>query len=183
MEDDKYQMAALTSKIPVFYGRNPNLWFAMVESRFATAVPKITSGLAKFQYLVQALDEDMALRVKDLIMNPPQDAYETLKTRLLQSFKLTRRERVSWILDYPDLGDKKATRMADELMNLLEGDGADLLIREIFLHRLPQPVRTILEEDETSTLHQLMVISCASRNLPLWAGHQRSMQQRRPRLV
>ena len=90
-------------------------------------------------------------------MNPPQDGYEVLKTRLLHSFKLTRKERAPWILDYWDLGDKKATRMADELMNLLEEDGADLLTREIFLGCLPQPVRTILKEDETSMLHQSAV--------------------------
>ena len=80
-----------------------------------------------------------------------------MKTRLLQSFNLTRRERASWILDYPDSGNKKATRMADELVNLLEGDGADLLMTEIFLRQLPQLVRKILEDDETSTRHQLVV--------------------------
>ena len=148
------------SRISAFYGQNPGLWFATAESRFTTAVPKITSGLTKFHYLVQALDEDTALRVKDLIVNPPQDGYEALKTRLLQSFKLTRREReASRILDYLDLGDKKATRMADELIYLLEGDGVDLLMREIFLRRLPQPMRTILEEDKISTLHQLVVLA------------------------
>ena len=104
MEDDKHQMAALTPRIPAFCSWNPDLWFAMAESRFTIAVPKITSGLTKFHYLVQALDEDTALRVKDLIVNPPQDAYEAWKTRLLQSFKLTRRERASRILDYPDFG-------------------------------------------------------------------------------
>ena len=39
MEDNKHQMAALMPRIPAFYGRNPDLWFATAESRFATAVP------------------------------------------------------------------------------------------------------------------------------------------------
>ena len=99
----------------------------------------------------------MALRVKDLIVKPPKDAYGALKERLLLSLKLTRQERASGILDYPELGDGKATRMADELMNYLEEDGADLLLREIFLGLLPQQVRAILEEDESSSLHQLAV--------------------------
>ena len=117
----------------------------------------LKGDLAKFHYLVQALDEDTALRVKDLIVKPPKDAYEALKERLLLSFKLTRQERASRILDHPELGDGKATKMADELMNYLEDDGADLLMREIFLRRLPQQVRAILEEDESSSLHQLAV--------------------------
>ena len=61
-------------KIPSFYSRNPDLWFAMAESKFATAVPQITNDLTKFNYLVQALDEDTALMVKDLIMKRPKDA-------------------------------------------------------------------------------------------------------------
>ena len=173
MEEGRQKMVALTPKIRAFYGRNPDLWFAMAESSFVTAEPKITSGLTKSHYLMQVLDEDTALRVKDLIVNPPQDSYEALKTRLLQSFKLTRGERASWILDYPDLGNKKATRMADELINLFEGHCVDLL-REIFLHRLPQRVRIILEEDETLRYisWRSWLISCASRNLTLRAWHQ-----------
>ena len=155
-------IAALTPKMLTFYSRNPDLWFATAEWKFATAVPKITNGLMQFHYLVQALDKDIALRVKDLIMKPPKakDAYNALnalKTRLLQSIKLTQKERASQILDYPDLGDKKAMKMADELVNFLEEDGVDLLIQEIFIRRLPQQARTILKEDEASSLHQLAV--------------------------
>ena len=142
MEGDKEPrvMAAVTPKIPRFYSRNPDLWFAMAESKFATAVPQITNDLTEFHYLVQALEEDTALKVKDLIVKPPKDAYEALKKRLLLSFKLTRQERASWILDYPELGEGKATRMADQLTNYLEDDGRDLLMQEIFLQHLPKQV-------------------------------------------
>ena len=61
MEGSKHQIAALTPKILALYSRNPVLWFATIKSRFATTVPKITSVLTKFHYLVQALDEDTAL--------------------------------------------------------------------------------------------------------------------------
>ena len=77
------------TKDPSILWPEPDLSFATAESKFATAVPKITNNLTKFHYLVQALDKDTALRVKDLIVNLPQDACEPLKTRLLQSFKLT----------------------------------------------------------------------------------------------
>ena len=97
-------MAALLPRIPAFYSWNPDLWFTTAESRLAIVVLQITNRLTKFHCLVQALEEDTVLRVKNLIVNPPQDVYEALKTRLLQSFKLTRREGASRILDYPDFG-------------------------------------------------------------------------------
>ena len=98
----------------------------MAKSKFEMAVPQITNDLTKFNYLVQAPDEDTALRVKDLIVKPPKDAYEALKKRLLLLFKLTKQERASRILDYPELGEIKAKRMVDELTNYLEDDGAKL---------------------------------------------------------
>ena len=79
----------------------------------------------------------MALRVKDPIVKPQQGAYDALKTRLLRSFNLSQKERGSRILDCPELGNRKVTKMADELMNFCEEDRADLLMQEIFLCRLP----------------------------------------------
>ena len=87
---------------------------------------QIAMLMQKIQAFYSWNPDKRALRVRDFLVNPPQDAHKALKTRLLQAFNSPQKERASRIMDYPALGDRKATKMADELMNFLEEDGADL---------------------------------------------------------
>ena len=76
-------VASIAPKIPDFYLPDQDLWFIRAEAEFDTASPLITSEKTKFSYLVKALDQATAKRVRDLLTNPPEvGRYDELKRRL-----------------------------------------------------------------------------------------------------
>ena len=154
-EPTSQSISAITPKIPPFYAKDPDLWFLRAESAFHTAKPRITDDETKMAYLIQSLDEETALRIKDLLMKPEMSGqFEVLKTRLTKTFGLKRHERAALIIDYPDIGDGSAMKLADDYMRLHDEDDS-ILLRELFLRHLPVHVRAIIEEDETKDLRVL----------------------------
>ena len=154
-EETSVMVAAIAPKIPDFYPADPDLWFTRAEAEFDTATPRITNDNTKFSYLVKALDQETAKRVRDLLTNPPeQGRYDELKKRLRETYQMSKRERASRILDYPDMDIGSAKKMADDMVGWMEGDG-QLLLRECFLRRLPENVRAILEEDPATDIREL----------------------------
>ena len=75
---------AVTIKLAPFYASSPGFWFAQVESQFR--VRGITDQLTKFDYVVQSLSEDVALRVSKAVEN---QQYQGLKDTLMKAFDLT----------------------------------------------------------------------------------------------
>ena len=105
-EPTSQSISVITPKIPPFY---PDLWFLRAESAFNTAKPRITDDETKVVYLIQSLNEETALRIKDLLMKPKMGGqFEALKTRLMKTFGLKRHEGAALIIDYPDIGDGSA---------------------------------------------------------------------------
>ena len=75
-------VSAVSLKLPTFWPERVEVWFAQAEAQFA--IRGITSDATRFHYIVQALDQDTATRVLDLLLHPPEeDKYKTLKQRLL----------------------------------------------------------------------------------------------------
>ena len=154
-EPTSQSISAITPKIPPFYAKDPDFWFLRAESAFHKAKPWITDDETKVAYLIQSLDEETALRIKDLLMKPETGGqFEALKTRLTKTFSLKRHEWAALIIDYPDIGDESAMKLADDYMRLHDEDDS-MLLRELFLQHLPAHVRAIIEEDETKDLRVL----------------------------
>ena len=63
--------AAMAVKLPAFWSGNPEVWFKQVESHFATR--RITVQLTKFDYVIQALDNNSADRIQSIILSPPEE--------------------------------------------------------------------------------------------------------------
>ena len=80
---------ATAVKLPAFWSGNPDVWFRQVESVFSTRKPAITLQQTKFDYVIQALDNNTADRVQAIILSPPEDTYDQLK-RFLASRKQRR---------------------------------------------------------------------------------------------
>ena len=57
---------ATAVKLPAFWSGNPQVWFKQVESVFSTRNPQITLQQTKFNYVIQALDNLTADRVRIL---------------------------------------------------------------------------------------------------------------------
>ena len=62
---------AITLKLPKFNTRDPQLLFVMVKNDFKWARPQITDEHTKWSYMVRALDDDIANRVREILMKPP----------------------------------------------------------------------------------------------------------------
>ena len=68
-------------KLPAFWQGNPEVWFKQVESVFTTRNPAITTQQTKFDYVIQALDNNTADRVQNIILEPPANPYDTGRER------------------------------------------------------------------------------------------------------
>ena len=133
---------ATAVKLPLFWSGNPEVWFKQVESIFTTRNPKVTVQQTKFDYVIQALDNNTADRVQNIILAPPEEPYDKLKAALIGAFSKTQAEKDQELLHLNGLGDKKPSELLQQMNNL----NADpkTLFKAFFLAQLPSEVRRIL---------------------------------------
>ena len=144
---------AVALKLPPFWADEPDIWFAQAESQFT--LRSIVAEDTKFHYVVAALDGQTARRVGDLLRTPPTNPYTTLKKRLLSTFALSERERAAQLLDLEELGDRKPSALVDHILALAGDGNRDFLLREIFLRKLPEPIRAIVASSTMKDLRKL----------------------------
>ncbi|CAN7950256.1 unnamed protein product, partial [Ixodes pacificus] len=121
-------------------------WFLQVESQFHLA--HITSQKRKYHHVVSALSPTAADEVYDVLSSPSAtNPYDQLKAALLQRTEASERTRWQQPLSAEELGDRLPTQLLRRMTQLL-GERAnaidDVLLRELFLQRLPQNVQTVL---------------------------------------
>ena len=93
-------------KLPTFWSSQPEVWFAQAEAQLS--LRKITADDTKYYFILAALNQRTATRLLDLISHPPaDDKYKALKTRLIDMFGLSERDRASRFLHFRELGDTK----------------------------------------------------------------------------
>ena len=61
----------LAVKLSLFWPDNIETWFVLAESQFRLRA--VTIGQTKFDYCIQAMPQEVALKVLDLIRNPPTE--------------------------------------------------------------------------------------------------------------
>ena len=139
-ENEVKQVNAVALKLPTFWQAQPRVWFTQAEAQFV--IRKITDQTTKFYYVVSALDQDTAGRLLDILAGPvTADSYTALKSRLVQTYGLGRRERAAKLLHMPGLGDRKPSALMDQMLSLLDGHKSCLLFETIFLEQLPEDLR------------------------------------------
>ena len=75
-------------KLPPFWPNNILTWLVQTESQFH--LKGVTVSQAKFDYVVQSMSQNDAVKVLDLLRTPPEhDPYGHLKSRLLRMYGLT----------------------------------------------------------------------------------------------
>ena len=157
---------AVSLKLPQFWAAEPQIWFAQAEAQFA--LRKIVSDDTKYYYILSALDQSTASRLKDFISNPPEeDKYDALKDRLLETFDLSEPERASMLLHFRPLGDTKPSALMDEMLALLGDHPPCFLFRQLFLERLPEDMRAQLMDEEIKDHRRL-----ARKADRIWASRQ-----------
>ena len=145
-------VSAATAKLPPFFMGNPSFWFAQVESQFRTKA--IKGDLAKFDHVMAALSEDVALRVMPAIS---KQCYTGLKAALLGEFELTTKQRAGKLLSLPGLGDRRPSTLVAEILALVpDGVEPGYLEREIFVRQLPFSVQqNMAAHDDIVDLREL----------------------------
>lgn len=144
--EENVRIAAVSLKLPPFWTADPLVWFAQIESQFATR--GITSQRTKYEYVVASLNQDIAMEVRDILISPPADQpFSTLKEKLLLRTTVSEQRRLQTLLTTVELGDRTPSQLLREMQRLL-GESAQqidqALIRELFLQRLPPSIRMIL---------------------------------------
>ncbi len=136
---------AVSIKLPTFWTSQPQVWFQQAEAQFT--IRNITADQTKYAYIVAALDQDTAGRLLDLLRAPPtEDKYAAIKARLTKTFGLTRRVRANRLLQMGDLGDRMPSALMDEMLSLLDGHAPCMLFEQLFLNRMPDPIRLQLAD-------------------------------------
>ena len=80
----------VTVKLPPYWAADPQVWFAQIESLFATR--RITSQLTMFHHVIGSLSPEYAAEVRDLILRPPSTVpFDTLKAALIKRTKCQNR--------------------------------------------------------------------------------------------
>ena len=141
------KVSAVSVKLPPFWPDKAILWFVQAESQFH--LRSITTDKTKFAHVVTMLDSNTAEHVMDIIRNPPEDSYETLKTRLTGAYAISEDERAERLLNMNGLGDKTPSQCLSKMLLLVPDNQAQspgFLFRRLFLRQLPAEVRTQLAQ-------------------------------------
>ena len=153
LQPEAVTVNATAVKLPAFWSGNPQVWFTQVESVFSTRNPQITAQQTKFNYVIQALDNVTADRVQNIILNPPENPYDSLKQALVRAFSKTQPEKDQELLNLNGLGDKKPSELLQHMRNL--NVDPKTLFKALFLAQLPSEVRRILASSEKTEIEDL----------------------------
>lgn len=148
MEEDQVQrpgsIETVSMKIPNFWPSDPQLWFLQVEAQFG--VRQTTREATKYGHVVAQLPLEIATEVRDIITDPGDTPYTTLKEAIIHRTAESRKQRLKQLLNAEELGDRKPSQLLRRMEQLLDGAAMDQqpLFQEIFLSRMPPHVRAVL---------------------------------------
>ena len=139
-------VAAVQIKLPPFWPKDPELWFAQIESQFSTR--GITVSKTKFDHVVSSLSPEFATEVRDLLLRPPAETpYEQLKAELTRRTSASEQRRIKELLSNEELGDRTPSQVLRRIQQLLGSMATTMdatLLRELFLQWLPPNVWMVL---------------------------------------
>jgi hypothetical protein len=103
-------------RLPPFWPKRPDVWFAQAEVQFTLAV--ISSEQTKFSYVISQLDQRYASEVEDIITCPPEwDPYTTLRTELVRQLSPSKEHRICELRTL-EMGDRKPSQFLRHLRSL-----------------------------------------------------------------
>lgn len=142
-------------RLPPFWRQDPTVWFAQVEAEFRTA--HVAASSRKFNLLISALPSDVAMDIRDIIINPPiVSPYEIAKAEIIKRTSQSEKKRLQQLLSNEVLGDQTPSQLLRKLLQLLGGAAIDeSILKEIFLNRLPSEVQRVLVSSRTTSLQDL----------------------------
>ncbi|XP_072179820.1 uncharacterized protein [Diadema setosum] len=132
--------------------------FGLHRQRRSSRPRVFTREETKYSHVIATLTPDVAMEVRDIIINTPKDTpYTVLKRQLTERMSESEQRRVQKLLTEEELGDRKPSQLLRR-MNQLVGELQleKCIMRQLFLQRLPNSVRLILASTkETLPLTEL----------------------------
>ena len=127
-------------ELPPFQPDNIETWFVRTKSQFR--LKGVTVSQNKFDYVVQSMSQNDAVKVLDLICTPPaDDPYSYLKSRLLRMYGLRDYACYEPITSLPFSGDMLPSALMSKMLSLLPSrHNAYFFLHYVFLKRLPPDV-------------------------------------------
>ncbi|KAM8702465.1 hypothetical protein ACLKA7_001796 [Drosophila subpalustris] len=151
-------------RIPKFNKTNPQLWFAQLERLFH--LHNVNTDEQKFDIVSVNLEEDVVIKLEDLIIQPPHintgapltNKYNTLKQRVLDKFAESADSKLKRLLRGGATAGKKPSDILDNIRRLAPTTGCEAVIRSLFLSELPKSIRPLIsvwEEDDLDKLAEI----------------------------
>ncbi|XP_076043613.1 uncharacterized protein LOC143026728 [Oratosquilla oratoria] len=154
---------AVSLKLPPFSTIDAPSWFRRTEIQFR--LRKISASQTKADYVLEAIPEDVFPLISQwLDQHDGVIQYDVLKQYLLQEFTPSAASRAAKILQLSQqpLGDIKPSTAYLEMMsiarlpNTANGTSRDVdMLRQLWLMRLPVPVRSALGNAEEMTTDEV----------------------------
>ncbi|GBN28885.1 hypothetical protein AVEN_174990-1 [Araneus ventricosus] len=122
------EIARVAFRTPPLWRNNVELWFSQIESQFL--ISGISQEKTKSQHLIANLEEDILSYVSDLVGCRPNDnPYTQLKNRLITQLADSESVRLRNLLSDMHLGDKKPSRLLNEMQDLSLGKTEEYVTR------------------------------------------------------
>ena len=103
--------------------------------------------------MIQALDNNTADCVKNIILDPPENPYNAIKAALVKAFGRTQAEEDQELLNLNGLGDKKPSELLQHMKNL--NADPNTLFKALFLAQLSPDVQQILATSSKTDINEL----------------------------
>ena len=115
-----------------------------MEAQFQTR--GVTTEATKFAYVIASLQPEVALEVRDLLVQPPSaEPYTKLKAALVKRTSVSEQQRLNKLLTSEELGDRTPSQLLRKMQQLLGTATLEgTILRQLFLQRLPVNVQLIL---------------------------------------
>ncbi|GBO46043.1 hypothetical protein AVEN_138831-1, partial [Araneus ventricosus] len=115
---------------PPFWEHDPEIWLVHIESQFSGA--GISEDFTKYHALVSALDSRILSQARDIVLAPPRDnAYTTLKKRIISLFSQSENARLRQLLQDLHLGDLGPSQLLSRMKGSAGGKISAQLLRTL----------------------------------------------------
>lgn len=144
------------TRLPEFNRSDPELWFRLVESILDSR--KITAQRARMNaiipYIVPIQDDVRDFFCKDDFFTD-LNVYDSFKQIALQRCGPSLRSRINKLLANENLGFTKPSAIIRKMRSLGGDFASEIMLKELFLQRLPADYRAALNASEDLPLDQL----------------------------